>query len=353
MGLTAENIGIFHPINYPNMDKRISLTQDQLDFVAFMTSKLSNTKDQKRLTKCVHEINKAPKTGNRKDDFSSIRKRHNPIVTAEFLSLFNNPSGLKFLTHDFDPDSGITMADVVDNSKKILNEYNHRIPGSLYNLLNGFISGNEWISFVGKKYSIFLESDEMQSWIIRNPGLHPIISNEFGEVVQAFRNTVRLPKPRLSKIIYYLSLNKSIASLEICNSNLDRADFYTNVWILMNHIIRPILADIAQRDKNAKVNISYDRSTMADFRLCTIRIEHSGSEANSFEDVRSKLTHGGGALYRLFKSCCGYCDWSIEANFEGETKRWRILDSLGLPEIENLAPEEVNGFTHVLTFYRK
>lgn len=225
---------------------------------------------------------------------------------------------------------------------------------SLFLLMNGFISGEKWMDFTGKNYDVFLECKEMQKWMEQNPGLHPIVSDEFGDIIQRFRNTVRISKPRLTEAIKYLAARyKSISALEIHQEGLDKADFYTNVYFFIERITKKILEDIAQRDNNAKVDISYKRTTLANFRQCTVRITHLGSEANPFEEVKGKLSKEGGALFSLMKRCKGYCDWSIEGNFEGEFKRWRILDSSGLPEIEDLAPEDVKGFTHVLTFYKK
>lgn len=274
--------------------------------------------------------------------------------TADFLSLFTVPSGFKFLTHDFDPDSDLRMADIIARAQNILEspEYIY-INNTLRKLLNGFVNGPEWVDYQNTPHTSNLSSAELKAWLDKYPSLHPISSNEFGAEIQMFRNTVRVVKPNLPRIISsIIKKDNLLSSLSIETVQLDKADFYTNVLILAQWIIKPILRDIAQREPAASVVISYDRSSWNEYRLCSIRITHKGSEASLFADVCRKIQTEGGALYNILKSCKSYCDWSVEANFEGECKRWRILNYRNLPETEALEGV-VDGFSHILTFYKK
>ena len=198
-----------------------------------------------------------------------------------------------------------------------------------------------------------LNSGGLKNWIDSNPTMHPISSPQYGNEIQDFRKTVRIFKPVLPQLISsFIRKTVGLQNLHIRTDKLDKADFYTNVNRFINLIIGKVLKDIAQRNANAEVEISYHRSSWNEYRLCKMIITHVDSEANPFKDVQKKLFSGGGALYELAKNCQGYCDWTVEANFEGEYKRWRILSAQNLPEIETIDKNEIKGFTHIFTFYK-
>lgn len=335
------------------------LTKDQLNFIRFISSRVAGSSDlSKKLDKCIETIGSSTITRNSsKKSLDDIRKKHNPGITAEFLSLFGSPNGLKFLTHDFDPDSDMSMTIVVNQAHAIISspKYNYKLPKSLYALIINFLSGEKpWYDHNNTPHTVNLESGKLKIWIDSNPTLHPITSPQYGQDIQDFRNTVRISKPNLTSLIKsFIRKTTSLQNLQIKTEKLDTADFYTNVNRLINFIIGKVLLDIAQRNPNADVLISYDRSSWNEYRLCKIIITHVGSEANPFDDVRNKCMTGGGALFELAQICQGYCDWTIEANFEGDCKKWRILSAQNFPEIETIGSDKVNGFTHIFTFYKK
>lgn len=336
----------------------ISLTQDQLNFIRFISSKVEKSPEMsKKMDKCMELIaNSEVNRNTSKETLEDIRKKHNPGITAEFLSLFGVPSGLKFLTHDFDPDSNMTMATVVKQVRSVISsqKYIFKLPGSLYALIINFLNGEKnWYDYNNISHSTNLNSGGLKIWIDSDPTLHPISSPQYGNEIQDFRKTVRIFKPVLPELISsFISRTTSLQNLQIKTEKLDKADFYTNVNRLMHSIIGKVLKDIAQRNSTAEVVISYHRSSWNEYRLCKIIITHVDSEANPFDDVQKKIFSGGGALYELAKNCQGYCDWTVEANFEGEYKRWRILSAQNLPEIETVDKNEIKGFTHIFTFYK-
>lgn len=342
------------------MSKTYSFTKDQLNFVAFMKRETASSKElSERYVSIVDKIYGMPTQSTVNGiDIAEIREQHNPAITADFLSLFGSPDGLKFLTHDFDSDSEYDVEKVIKQVTDILDssKYKFQLPKSLYGLFKGFIYGPLWKDSDGDDHKIYLKSEEFQAWIKRNPLMHPITSNEFGSEIQKFRNTVRLSKPRLPQIIFeVMNNNTSLKNLNVIgldSGKLDRADFYTNIYILKNRILSKVLSDMAQRDISHPISIVYERSYWEEYRLHEIRITHIGSEANPFEDAKRKLLTKGGALFDLLNICKGYCDWTIEANFEGDKKRWRILNYRHLPEEEFIADEDVKGFTHIFTFYK-
>lgn len=335
----------------------ISLTKDQLDFIRYLASKVEKSSGlSERMDKCLESIVVPEVKSSSKETLENIREKHNPGITAEFLSLFGAPNGLKFLTHDFDPDSDMTMEAVEQQVRSIISsrKYIYKLPGSLYALIINFIGGEKvWYDYKNEPHVANLNSGGLKIWIDSNTKLHPISSHEYGNEIQDFRKTVRIFKPILPELISsYIRKNPGLQNLQIKTLLLDKADFYTNVNRLINNIIGRVLKDIAQRNPSSKVEVSYQRTTWNEYRLCKIVITHVDSEANPFEDVKRKIFTGGGALYELAKNCQGYCDWAIQANFEGEYKRWRILSSQNLPEIESLDQKEIKGFTHIFTFYK-
>lgn len=335
----------------------ISLTKDQIDFIRFIASKVEKSPElSKKMDECMESIVVSEHKNTNNETLESLRSKHNPGITAEFLSLFGVPNGLKFLTHDFDPDSNMTMATVIKQARSIISsqKYNFKIPKSLYALIDSFITGGKtWNDYNNASHSANLSSGGLKNWIDSNSTLHPISSPQYGNEIQDFRKTVRISKPVLPELISsFISKRTSLQNLQIKTEKLDKADFYTNVTRFIHYIIGKVLNDIAQRNSTAEVLISYQRSSWNEFRLCKILITHIDSEANPFDDVQKKIFSGGGALYELAKNCQGYCDWTVEANFEGEYKRWRILSAQNLPEIENIDKNEIKGFTHIFTFYK-
>lgn len=290
--------------------------------------------------------------GKSSQEFEIERKKFDPLITADFLSLFGAPSGLKFLTHDFDPNSDMSMPQLLKQVNIIITKWKDKIPESLRNLILSFVQKGDWIDFRGNKHKLCLKSNNVSKWCSENPRLNPIISNEFGPQIQDFRNTVRLSQPKLEDTLHeVIKSNDSLAKLNIKTEKLNRADFYTNV-LVFRKILRAILLDIAQRNPQADINIDFIRDVYNNsYRTCIIRVKHIGSIANDFEEVKNKLYSKGGALYNIFESCIGYCDWSIEATFEDHPKRWNIINHTKQDEFQDI--DTPAGFTHILTFFRK
>jgi hypothetical protein len=348
----------------------ITLTPLQLEFISYMKSNphLTATQAEKLNSLIARDSNTTQASPTKPTSaaltFDGIRRKHTPQVTANFYALFGVPSGLKFLTHDFDPDSEMTMEKLLAQVKQIMENYKYRCPQSTYLLLNYFIGASnksdglgekqfvehKWLDYQGQKHT--MNWQKMMPWGHLHPGLHPVNAPEYNSEIQTFRNTVRLEKPHLQRLIQSLLNDPALKTLDVRMDAVDKADFYTNVYCLRQILLR-VLKDIAQRDDRAKVNISYKRSALQDYRLCQICVTHEGSVANEFNEVRTKLQKSGGAMFGLMKCCQSYCDWTVEAAFEDGGRRWRILDSTQKPEVENLSEQEVRGFSHIFTFYKK
>lgn len=333
--------------------------QDEINLVKFFTRNKGLTRVQKArfeslLARDCSEFRSSTSSKNKaknSQEFENERTKFSPLTTADFLSLFGSPSGLKFLTHDFDPNSNMSIPKLLEQVNNITTEWKDKIPDSLCSLMTSFIQIGNWIDYNGGKQKLFLEGEDILKWCSENPHSHPITS-KYETVIQTFRQTVRISKPKLEDRISEIIANPKFENLKISHCDLDKADFYTNVYIL-RCIIIAILEDIHQRESDAEISIAYEREIFESYRKCSIKITHHNSEANSFEEVQNKLITKGGALYKIFQLCLGYCDWSIEANFEGKLKRWRIINNSKQKDIEILTNTNNSDFTHTITFYKK
>lgn len=281
---------------------------------------------------------------------------HLPKETASFLSLFNDPKGLKFLTHDFDPESDMNYDSLMNLARSVFKDgtAKYHIPKNLYALINTFINGGKvWMDCDGDFHSENYSSRSWSDWAHQNPKVH-LLSNElFSKTILKFRSSIRLVKPILSDIIKKQANNHS--NLIIQSEGLEKADFYTYVWNLENGIKR-ILEDMSRYSgKSPNVKISFDRKYGDDYCLRIIRLTQIGSVSTSLDDVLNRFhsTEGAGAFNEIKKVFAGYCNWSVEALWDGKPKRWNILTDSTIPEVEELKDSNIDGFTHILTYYSK
>ncbi len=288
------------------------------------------------------------------------KQKHKPRDTASFLSLFNDPVGFKYLTHDYAPGVNIEyeafLEQVCDTFKKKAKEY--RIPKTLWSLMNIVLNGgvdkrqrpNTWLSYDGTPQNENYASESWIDWARNNPNIHLLSNENFRRTIMRFRNTIRVVKPALNDIVQ--GMQEQYANMEIHTQKLDKADFYTYVYYLKEGIKR-ILDDISQYQEHPEVHISFMSEYGDDFSKRIIRITQTGSKAANFEQVRKRFDDGGGAFNEIRDTLLGYCNWSVEALWDGEAKRWNLLNDNNAKEVEELNATEIDGFTHVLTYYYK
>lgn len=294
----------------------------------------------------------------KKDSNKDDGKLLNPLDVANFLSLFENPDGLKFLTHDFDPNSDMTYEKMLSSVSNTLKESfrKYDLPRNLIALVKTAFEGRKddgyWTDFEGKTHKEFYNS---QKWKELCANTHPKLVPSLSGVVESFRRSLRVVKPSLLE--YCQSIANMYSDLNIELKDLQKADFYTNVPVLRK-ALKNILDDIAQVNKTSSgmypnVLIRYERGTEGDFFLRKIIITHIDSDGNDLENARRKLAKHGGSFNNLWSLLNGYCDWAIEANWEGKPKRWNILKYPTYDTIEEVGESSIMGFTHILTFYYK
>lgn len=326
------------------------------DFIYFMTHNKSLTRAQARqrdvlLAKAVVAGQIVTPTKATEEKKQTI---HSPKDTAVFLSLFNRREGFKYLTHNYD--SSMTLTDMLKHARAVYEEGKRgkNIPETLNALLYNFLNGKYWLDSEGKKCTDGYGNPSWLEWSAKNDGKHPITDiGGMEATIQRFRHTVRVVAPDLEHIIRRIAAR--FPSLRISMTNIDKADFYTNVFVLnsrLNEIFKDVNDHAGQACKD--VHVEYMPDIAGEFFLHRISISQIGSfSAKSIEDVLRKYDSTGGFFYENTEKLKGYCNWSVESLWDGKPLRWNILDDTGAEKIEQMSAEDVKGFTHVLTFYQK
>lgn len=346
---------------------------EKYDFIKLMLkSRHLSVNDKKRLILlATQEIEKKENitqgSGDNSPEGEKPTKKeqvHAPRDTAAFLKLFDRKDGFKFLTHDFDPDSEMEYSLLVKNAQDaFMNTIKeHKIPASLYAFMRTVLFGEgkykTWKDCNGKDHSENYVCAKWKQWAKENPQLHILTNETIKKTIMDFRSTIRLvlsedTDSRLKTIVK--RQEKKHANLSIILENLDNADeFYTYVNYLEKGI-KLILDDMSKRFKESpKVKISYDSLRDGDYRLCMIKITQYGSfSVKSLDEVLGKFKDGGGDFFSIRNILCGYCNWTVESKWGDKVMRWNILNDTGKEETEELLSDDISGFTHILTYYRK
>lgn len=297
---------------------------------------------------------------NRKDDKDNsdnnkVFKALSALDTAYFLALFNEPMGLKYLTHDFDPISDgrpQSLENLHTQVKELLNKKDLNIPSSLWSPINRYLEGGKkWCDTFGVEHSSYIVDPKWKEWCLQNK-MHPINNPNFANEILSFRSTIRLVSPLLKDICDRAKKGLMINVKEV---KLEKADFYTNTYILYM-VMKRILSMMNRRaSKNPDVVVSYKRTTDAHGRMLRqIILTQFGSYADtSLDDLKNRLTNDpeAGDFGSIRNSLNGYCLWQVESLWEGQPFRWNLLKTEEMPETEEISKDSVAGFTHILTYY--
>lgn len=288
----------------------------------------------------------------------SERKSVSPYDTASFLAQFNEPSGFKFLTHDFNDitDSSLphTAKELKIQVDKILREKKYNIPGSLSLLMRGFVDGSwEWIDYNGNSHKSSWAMQSWQDWSVNHPqNPHPIHDKLIKCEIETFRATTRLVAPNLETWIDNIKENYN---LKISTSNINTADFYTNTYQLWK-AFKTIFGMMEDKSSDfSEVFITYKEDISLVDRKGThvITIIQKGSFSNKeFESVFARMSSkDAGNLGTIRSYLDGYCHWQLLSKWNGKPVRWNILKEERTPDYEVVKDSDVTGFTHILTFY--
>lgn len=295
----------------------------------------------------------------------------NPKHVADFMSLFNQREGLKYLTHDYDENNEfgidqflIAANEVFEKKTKKLN-----IPQSLWRIVKQFAFDSKqtaWTS-ISEDYkkdipiSIGWATPELRNWSKQND-LHPIRNEGYKKIINNFKRITRIEQGNLDKLIdatLESVFGNEIDDFKIEKIGLSKADFYSHVRFLKD-AFKTIFEEINERSDSSekkKITIKYERSISDEgYYLRKIVITHHKSFPSKELKMLIEEWQEKGNMGRIKEKLKGYCHWSVKTMIDDVPTKVNILKEKETPEYEIIKfkkEEFPKGFTHILTFYYK
>jgi hypothetical protein len=283
-------------------------------------------------------------------------RQHKPKDVANFMYLFNNPNGLKYLTHDFDQQKDFDIELFLENTKKIFEKETKKlkIPTYLYSIINefSFSENPNWGNGMNEGFSC----SKWKNWS-KEYKLSPFRNPEFINTINEFRKLTRIEAPDLKKDVEEIIENVfSDSKIEYSLKRLENADFYTNTkeFKLALKSIFEIIRDKGKKLPNNKFDVTFKGRLVGNYYEIKLIITHYNSfPSKDFNQLLPEWKTEKGTIGNISKKLFGYCDWSIESKFENGSFRINLLKDNNEPEFEKLANENSIGTIHTLTFYYK
>ncbi len=295
-----------------------------------------------------------------------------PQELIKILSNFTNKP-MKFTTHDWDFGSLKSVFGTFDEAmeavKKQFDSIDRELIGlssELHRKISIFLF-NKDPNKEDKWCSKFKKSDKNIGWLsleglkewcddgnsafdfkIKDPIV--IDNNElntFGEIINLFKQEIemRIDFNNLEQIFSgeKKKLGRSF-KLNLIDSKLQR-QFYTDTESF-SFAIKKIFIEIKKRIDYPNIEVS---TKEFEDRSLEIKITQIGSSVDKnsktlVDEIKS------GDFSDIKEALNNLCDWSIESNCEDGNFRINYLHSNNVQDIEPIA--NVNGFTHILRFYR-
>jgi hypothetical protein len=295
----------------------------------------------------------------------------NPKHVADFMSLFNQRNGLKYLTHDYDENSEFEIDKFLIDANKVFREETKKIniPTSLWAIVKQFAFDSkqtEWTS-ISEDYKksipnkIGWATKELRDWS-KKKSRHPIRNKEYEKIINDFKRITRIESSNLEILIGANLENifgNEIENFEVEKIDLKKADFYSHIGFL-KIAFDTIFEEIKKRSDSSekkKITIKYERSVSDDdYYLRKIIITHHKSFPAKELTVILKEWNEKGNMGKIKEKLRGYCHWSVETMIEDTPTRVNILKETETEEHELISlekGEKLDGFNHILTFYYK
>ena len=310
---------------------------------------------------------------------------HKPKDVAAFLIRFRERKnrGLKYLTHrwsDMKRDNSLTYEEVIENAKKEFQECidMYVIPEMLQSKVREFVKTKSWSGKNRKGYlaqgprffysvvngneieRVIVDSgwssDEMIEWVKNNPQSDPNQDDYWkGKLINPFKKAIEVRDGMFEE---YLRMNAEVVLKDkyalfnpIYSESLKEARFFTDVPTLFEGIRQ--LLDTA-KEKAQIPGLKFDYLIPDSDELYGIRQIKIVTDKNS--QIGSLITKEqlikGGNFGEAYDHFYGLCNWSILCQRGSEYVRMNLLSDIdGIKEIEPIDSHEVEGFTHILTFY--
>lgn len=285
--------------------------------------------------------------------FTEIQTIYN---NADFLYLFSEDNGFKFLTHDFIVPETSDFLSYLASCRSLLLDHKGLIEDSLYNLAFGFMYGPSWIDPNGHSHAFSCSSDKCLRWCENNPHVHPKNNERFSLEFETFRKSIRFYKTDLDKQIKKLCTSK-YPFFNFSYEDLKSANVYVNVsrFVLIIGRILNTMTDPRFRS-NQDIKISYHRCDPdGQYLVSKLVIEQIGSfpRYTPSADVERRVRAGGGDLGAIKGLCKDTCLWCVETNWMDGPARINIVAKSDTPAIEALPSDSVEGFRHILTMIHR
>lgn len=358
------------------VNEKVEFINSILDFS--LKKNIDNKTKDRIFSVISKEIDKSGSIDNQiLDRLSNIEKKlsienkpklisHNPKHVANFMALFNDRDGLKYLTHDYEDVGEFIYSDFMVKSKLIfkLKTQEYRIPKKLWQIVNqfAFVNDPKWTTFDNnykyKQIKSGWSSEIWKKWVEKSKN-HPSKNPEFSKIISEFRKLTRIEPPTLKSLIdsilHEVFVNPHPDYIESINgvklSKIEKADFYTHTPSLREALLS-IFKQIKKFDTSKKFSISYERDTSENYFIRKLIIKHYQSFPDKdFDVLKTEWNSSKGSMGSIRDNLMGFCNWSVETNFDNKYVRVNILKEETTPEVEYINSSDVDGFKHILTFY--
>jgi len=320
-----------------------------------------------RLSKIEEMLSGGDKSQKKEKGFQG--KLHKPKETKNFLSLFNNSKGLKFLTHKFDNgkrdyDSFINLCKKEFEGAK---EIYKNVPITLLKRIEefAFSENPKWYIRKGKNKIYPKKGWSEKSfieWYKSDKGMHPgRVSNLNKDMIIPFKETIEVRAGNLTGIIdeaLTLALGESKDNFIINKNNdeLNLAEFYTDVDMFQQAIFHVIstIKDMAEKNLCFEIKIEYNNQTLEGGNFKVITITHINSKPTKKSNDPS---FAKGDLKTIQNNLWGLCNYEIKAEFpDGFKKKIFLTDNFKeykefVVKNQAISIESTEGFSHILKFY--
>jgi len=364
-------------ITVAEKERLFTLTKEEIKKINFTTEEANE--QTKIIIKRLNAVEKniiKQLCGN-PEEISSTEKQkfHKPIETKEFLSLFNNSEGLKYLTHKFSadkPDYDI----FIDLCKKEFEQGKKKypnVPGSIIRRIEEFAFRNspKWYIRKGNDkiypHHGWMEPSFVEWYQQSNNKNHPASDAKWNkEMIIPFKETIEVREPNLLNIvndaIELAEINSNSFNINKNNPNnwdsLKQAVFYTDVDKLQYtlFLIFSLIKEWASKEFHFDIEVKYENEQINDGIFKNLIITHIDSQTpkNSNDPEFAK-----GDMKSIINNLYGLCNYEIMAKFaDGYKKRVFLTDNLtefyekvNLSNSISVQENTVKGFTHILKFY--
>ena len=200
--------------------------------------------------------------------------------------------------------------------------------------------------------------DEMIEWAKKNPDSDPNCDDYWiDKLINPFKNIIEIRRGMLDQYfrdyVSFVYKEDSKIFSPIFSKSLKTARFFTDVPMVFEGIKQ--LFDCSKnyakdQKKDPYLNIFYESPETDDTEFGLRRITIITDLDPELPYDKKFLTSGGnfGKAYNNFR---GLCNWSILCKQEESYCRINLLTDVDVPDKEILTQQEVEGFTHILTFY--